>query len=93
LTVGIAVLLLGDGVLTFGLDLRHGGPAPPKGVLAMARVGGSEGADGGAVRESPGHLGVRYGATPAVRQPAQRSVLACQLVMSLVMGCMLLSLL
>jgi hypothetical protein len=92
LTVVIAVLLLGDGVLTFGLDLRHGVPATPQGALAMARVGETEGGGGGA-RESSGHLDVRPGTGPTARRLAPRSVMVCQLVMSLVMGYMLLSLL
>jgi hypothetical protein len=93
LTVVIAVLLLGDGVLTFGLNVRHGLPATPQGVLAMARVGESEGGHGGVARESPGHHEVREGAAPPVPQLAPRSVMVCQLVMSLVMGYMLLTLL
>jgi Domain of unknown function (DUF5134) len=93
LTVVIAVLLLGDGVLTFGLNVGHGVPARPQGVLAMARVGESEGGLGDVVRESPGDLDVRDGTPAAARQLAPRSVMVCQLVMSLVMGYMLLTLL
>jgi hypothetical protein len=63
-TVVLAVLLLGDGVLSFGLNLRRVGPPHPEGGVAVA--------------------------TPRLLAP--RAALVCQLVMSLVMGYMLLSL-
>ena len=104
LTVLIAVLLLGDGVLTFGLNLRQGVPARaqglpaqglpavPQGVLAMAGVGES-GRDLGVGPESSRHPDAPDGAVAAARPLAPRSVMVCQLVMSLVMGYMVLSLL
>ena len=93
LTVVIAVLLLGDGVLTFGLNLRHEMRALPQGVLAMARARESEVGHGGVVRDSSALHEDRQGAAPAPRQLAPRSVMVCQLAMSLVMGYMLLALL
>jgi hypothetical protein len=94
LTVTIAVLLLGDGVLAFGLSLRQLVPQIPGGGWALARVG-----DRHHDRRGPGGgPSVRAGetskemTTTAARALAPRSEMVCQLVMSLAMGYMLLSL-
>jgi hypothetical protein len=87
LTIGLAVVLLGDGALSFGLNFRHM-MARPDGTMAMVRTDGSGHRSG----ESAVRLDARPGpATSTVLAP--RSVMVCQLVMSLVMGYMLVSLL
>jgi hypothetical protein len=82
LTVALAVLLLGDGALTFGRNLRQV-PAP----LVHASM-----VPEGAVPSSVA-LEVRPTVTSGSSVLAPRSVMVCQLVMSLVMGYMLVSLL
>jgi hypothetical protein len=95
LTVALAVLLLGDGALTFGRDLRRLAPVGAAQVamtpVATAQVSMATAAGSGAARANPsGRLGFPSGAAPTL---APRSVMVCQLVMSLAMGYMLLSLL
>jgi hypothetical protein len=92
MTVLVAALLLGDGALTFGLNLRQLAPHRAHADLALARVSGGAAAHGDGSEKTPvggcGHPGT----TGAARVLAPRSGMVCQLVMSLVMGYMLLSL-
>jgi hypothetical protein len=85
LTIGLAVVLLGDGALSFGLTLRQLMARLPDGGLAMVPTGGSDGRSAAA----------RFDPRPS-RRPATVAappwVMVCQLVMSLVMGYMLVSL-
>jgi hypothetical protein len=91
-TVAVAVVLLGDGALTFGRNLRQLVPQLPERAMAVAQVDepglGQGGWPGSSVdlRVRP-----RSGQTSSVLAP--RSVMVCQFVMSLVMGYMLVSLL
>jgi hypothetical protein len=98
LIVVITILLLGDGVLTFGLNLRQLVPQRAQAGLALAQVGGGEAGNGGlegtSVRDDAVRAEeVRAYSAPTARLLAPRSGMVCQLVMSLVMGYMLLSLL
>jgi hypothetical protein len=95
LTIGLAVVLLGDGALSFGLNFSQVMARLPDGSMAMARADRTmvraDGTDG-RLGKSAVRLDVRPSpATPTVVAP--RSVMVCQLVMSLVMGYMLVSLL
>jgi Domain of unknown function (DUF5134) len=87
LTIGLAIVLLGDGALSFGVNLRQL-MARPDGAVTMVGTDGSGRRSG----ETAVRLDVRPSpATTAVVAP--HSVMVCQLVMSLVMGYMLFSLL
>jgi hypothetical protein len=93
LTIVIAGLLLGDGALTFGRNLRQMALQAPGRQLAMAATGEPAQRPGGLSDESPVRRNVRQDHSGAPDLLAPRSVMVCQLVMSLVMGYMLLSLL
>jgi hypothetical protein len=93
MTVLVAALLLGDGALTFGFNMRQLAPDRGRSDLALARVGGGTAAPGDGPENTPARTGADPGTTGAERVLAPRSGLVCQLVMSLVMGYMLLSLL
>jgi Domain of unknown function (DUF5134) len=98
LTIVLAVLLFGDGALTFGRSMRQ---APQPSLVTAMPQGSPMSA---AVAEGPGErpVGLRQDAAVLVdvqqseghraQVLAPRSVMVCQLVMSLVMGYMLLSL-
>jgi hypothetical protein len=99
LTIALVVLLFGDGALAFGRSMRRAIPQPRRAV-AQPRVGTLW----AAMVERPGPpsegtapdaavlVDVRQGEGHGVSVLAPRSVMVCQLVMSLVMGYMLLSL-
>jgi Domain of unknown function (DUF5134) len=89
LTVALAVLLLGDGVITFRRNLRQMVPQVAGDVPAASFV-----AEGGSPLAPAGSVTVRVDA-PATMPLllAPRAVMVCQLVMSVAMGYMLLSLL
>jgi hypothetical protein len=89
LTVALAVLLLGDGVITFSRNLRQMAPQP-----AQEGSSGWPTGESGSGRVGPGAVKVRLDAPAAMpRLLAPRAVMVCQLVMSVAMGYMLLSLL
>jgi len=92
MTVLVAALLLGDGALTFGFNLRQLAPHRAHADLALARVSGGAAVHGGGPEKTPVGSCVHPGPTGAARVLAPRSGMVCQLVMSLVMGYMLLSL-
>jgi hypothetical protein len=91
LTVALAALLLGDGAITFGRSIRKLVPA----VAVDGQATGNH--QLGATAAGPESQGtvVVQAAAPALatRVLAPRAVMACQLVMSVAMGYMLLSLL
>jgi hypothetical protein len=93
MTIVIAGLLLGDGALTFGRNLRQMALPPAGRQLAMAGVGEPGRRPGGLPGESPVRRDARQNLAANPDLLAPRSVMVCQLVMSLVMGYMLLSLL
>jgi hypothetical protein len=92
LTIALAALLFGDGALTFGRSLRRVVPQSQGGTLSagmMERPGPTQ----GAIRQEVSALvDVRQSEVPGAHVLAPRSVMVCQVVMSLVMGYMLLSL-
>jgi len=93
MTILVAALLLGDGALTFGFNLRQLAPNRGRTDLALARVGGGTAAPGDGPETTPVGSCAHPGTTGAGRVLAPRSGMGCQLVMSLVMGYMLLTLL
>jgi hypothetical protein len=97
LTVALAVLLLGDGVLTFGRNLRQVQVVVPLRESSLALAGGGSSRFGSTSVMLDGRPTATPGSTPALTPGssllAPRSVMVCQLVMSLVMGYMLVSLL
>jgi hypothetical protein len=93
LTVALALVLVGEGALTLGRTLRRVIPQPQGASLSaqmMAPSGGSHGATG--PDASVLLVAARQSDVPSVRVLAPRSVMVCQVAMSLVMGFMLLSL-
>jgi hypothetical protein len=92
LTIVIAVLLLGDGAFTFGLNIRKVVPQRMETELALARVGGGDAPRGGQ-QMPPVTRAAGSAVAAATGVLAPRSAMVCQLVMSLVMGYMLLLLL
>lgn len=92
LTIVIAVLLLGDGAFTFGLNIRNVVPQRMGTELALARVGHGAAPHGGQ-QMPPVTMAAGSGVASATGVLSPRSATLCQLVMSLVMGYMLLSLL
>jgi hypothetical protein len=97
LTVALAVLLFGDGVFTFGRSLRQAAVPTAHAAMASGGVGPSSMAFEGAqtltqqtvIPQTLTPQTVTGGAPPL----APRAAMVCQLVMSLVMGYMLVSLL
>jgi Domain of unknown function (DUF5134) len=92
LTIVLAILLLGDGVFTFGRNLRRTMPAFPQGVLVRVGTNDPVRMHDAARGDGSMHRDTRTGSAPGVLL-APRSIMVCQLVMSLVMGYMLVSLL
>ena len=92
LTVALAVLLFGDGALTFARDLRRVVPQGYGGSLSVALTEQSGPVPGGVPRDSSLLLDQRQGVAQSSTMLAPRSVMVCQLVMSLVMRYMLLML-
>jgi Domain of unknown function (DUF5134) len=90
-TIVVAVLLLGDGVFTFGLNIRSVVSQRVATELALAPVGGGDVPGGPQQILSGTRAGSSLDSPTVVFAP--RSAMLCQLVMSLVMGYMLLTLL
>lgn len=97
LTVALAVLLLGDGVFTFGRSLRQAAVRAVPAAVASEGVGRSSMAFEGGQTLTQQTLSPRAVTqrSEAEASPllAPRAAMVCQLVMSLVMGYMLVSLL
>jgi hypothetical protein len=99
LTVALAVLLFGDGALTFSRGLRQAVPQPYQAVpqpearaLAAALMERTDTGHGAMTGETSVLVDGRPRAPRPAPVLAPRSVMVCQFVMSLVMGYMLLSL-
>jgi hypothetical protein len=90
-TIVVAVLLLGDGAFTFGLNIRNVVPQRMATELALAPAAGGNAAGGSQQMAPVMRAGLGLARPTTVLAP--RSAMVCQLVMSLVMGYMLLALL
>jgi hypothetical protein len=92
LTVAVALLLVGEGALTLGRSVRRAVPQPQAGTLSAQMTERSGLAQGGTSSRAFTVAEARPREVPGTRVLAPRSVMVCQVVMSLVMGYMLLSL-
>jgi hypothetical protein len=89
LTIALAVLLFGDGALTFVHNVRRVVPQAQGASLSVALTEQPGLAPGGVPQESPLLVDQRRGVAQRSTTLAPRSAMVCQLVMSLVMGYML----
>ena len=94
LTVALAVVLFGLGALAFGRTLRPALPQypGPGGTMSAAMMEQHGPTPGDTTQGASALVAAQQGAVHPSRVLAPRSVMVCQLVMSIVMGYMLLSL-
>jgi hypothetical protein len=92
LTIALAVLLFGHGAFAFGRTLRQAVPQYQGGTVSAAMIEGPGPSPGAITQEASALVDVQQREVHPPRTLAPRSVMVCQLVMSVVMGYMLLSL-